>query len=93
MCVCVALSVGSTRARPGQQQPESAPPPPAQQPAQPTQSQTQQSQQQQQNGNHTRLIKIALYSDEVITSSGVDLTVASCVFVMFLTHSSGYRLA
>ncbi|XP_053481499.1 kinesin-like protein KIF2A isoform X3 [Ictalurus furcatus] len=41
--------VGSTRARPGQQQPESALPPPAQQPAQPTQSQTQQSQQQLQN--------------------------------------------
>ncbi|TSO77745.1 Kinesin-like protein KIF2A [Bagarius yarrelli] len=40
--------VGSTRARPGQQQ-ESALPPPVQQPAQPTQSQTQQSQQQQQN--------------------------------------------
>ncbi|XP_053536364.1 kinesin-like protein KIF2A isoform X1 [Ictalurus punctatus] len=41
--------VGSTRARPGQQQPESALPPPAQQPAQPTQSQTQQNQQQLQN--------------------------------------------
>ncbi|KAM9474809.1 kinesin-like protein KIF2A isoform 3-T4 [Clarias gariepinus] len=40
--------VGSTRARPGQQQPESALPPPAQQPVQPTQAQTQQSQQQQQ---------------------------------------------
>ncbi|XP_046726760.1 kinesin-like protein KIF2A isoform X1 [Silurus meridionalis] len=41
--------VGSTRARPAQQQPEPALPPPAQQPAQTLQSQTQQSQQQQQN--------------------------------------------
>ncbi|GAA6106395.1 kinesin-like protein KIF2A isoform X1 [Tachysurus ichikawai] len=41
--------VVSTRARPGQQQPESALPPPAPQPAQPAQTQTQQSQQQQQN--------------------------------------------
>lgn len=75
--VRVVLSVVSTRARPGQQQPESALPPPAPQPAQPTQSQTQQSQQQQQNGNRKPFSKMAL----LIHSNGVELAAASQLFL------------
>lgn len=80
--VCVMLPVGSTRARPSQQQPESALPPPAQQPVQPTQSQTQQSQQQQQNGNRTPFSKIALLiHSNGLHNNGVELTAGSQVFL------------